>query len=365
MKILYLITKSELGGAQTHVYQLIKHMKEQGHDVALASYPGGWLEERARELGVSFYANPFFANSYNPFHALRALRTIQRAVNDFSPDIVHCHSSAAGFFGRLVIRGRIPTVFTAHSWAFTDGAPLLRKIVAIIAEKMVSGFTDRIICVSQFDKALALRYRIAPHRKLSVIYNGVEEIRALPEKAEKEKTRILFVGRLAYPKKVSLLIESFGSLPDAVRRNAVLTIVGDGPEKESLCRLIKEKGLESEVALLGAREHREVIRLMQASDMFVLLSKHEGFPMTILEAMAAGLSVIASGVGGIPEQIDDSCGIVVSNERQAVTSALYKLITDAGKRAVMGSAARKRAEENFSLPLFLKKTETVYRELIA
>lgn len=363
MKILYVITKSELGGAQVHVAQLLKGMRERGCTLALMSYPGGWLEDKAREYGAIFYPNTYFSNSYNPFRALRAIITAWRAVRAFDPDIVHCHSSGGGFFGRMAVRGRRPTVFTAHSWAFTTGAPRFRAAVAVIVEKIASWFTTKIICVSTFDCNLARRYRIAKKHKLIIIHNAVDVEAIVPLEKSSEKTRIIFVGRLAYPKEIALMIESFALLSEEIRGKASLTIVGYGPEKESLEELIRTHNAEHFVTILQT-DHDTALRTLQESDVFILLSKHEGFPMTILEAMAAGLPIIASNVGGIPEAVDDRCGILVANTQKDVSSAFATLLQQKDRRLVMGRAARERACAEFSLERFIETTAGLYKQIL-
>ena len=150
MKILYLITKSEPGGAQTHIYQLSRYFIEKGDQVAIMSYPGAWLEQETGKLGVKFYPNKCFSNIPNPFTIFKAIKEIKKAVKDFNPDLVCCHSTAAGFLGRLTIKNKIPTIFTAHGWAFTKGTPFLRKTIAILIEKVGGRFCSIIIWVWDF-----------------------------------------------------------------------------------------------------------------------------------------------------------------------------------------------------------------------
>lgn len=356
MNILYIITKSEIGGAQMHVRQLIGRMKERGHIVGLTAYPGGWLEEEAKKLGVEFFPNTYFGNSYNPIRLLRAIGELRKVLRSFRPAIVHCHSSAGGFLGRFAVRGSIPTIFTAHSWAFTDGAPFLRKIIAIIAEKIVAPFASKIICVSEYDRRLARRYRIAPASKLITIHNGV--VIGAPKNRNNALVEIVSVGRLAYPKEYAVLLDAFQSVPKDIQVKAKLTIIGDGPEKERLMRRVSAN------TFVGMKLPGEVTSILQSSDVFILLSKHEGFPMTILEAMSAGLPVIASRVGGIPEQVDAASGILVENKKEIVAAALTTLIQDTEKRTMMGSSAYTRAKKYFSLEQFLNTTEAVYESLL-
>lgn len=365
MKILYLITKSEIGGAQVHVLDLMKHMKEKGHEVGLMSFPGGWLEEEAKKIGVSFFSNKYFSNAYSPLNVLRSVLIIKKTIKIFGPNLVHCHSSGAGFFGRLAIMGKIPTIFTAHSWAFTEGTPFLRKVIAIIAEKIVSTFTSKIICVSEFDKRMALKYNIASSSKLVRIYNAVPKIK-IEEKQknlDKETLDILSVGRFAYPKRFDLLIESIKNLPNEMLNKISLNIIGFGEEKENLNNLVKRNKLEKNV-FIKQMSFEDLKNKISDFDIFILISKHEGLPITILEAMSAGLPVIASNVGGIPEEIDSSCGILVENNKRDISEAIIKLAEDIELRKNMGEKSKERIKNNFSFDRFLSDTESVYEEAL-
>ncbi len=356
MRILYTITKGEIGGAQVHVLELAKYMKSIGHAVAVVSTPDGWLEYEATKLGVRFYPNSYFGNSFNPFRIKKSFKLIKKFVSEFNPDIVHAHSSFAGVITRLAVKNSVPTIFTAHSFAFTDGASMFRKIIAPISERLVSKYTSKIICVSEFDRKLALRYRIAPVDKLVTIHNGVAD----ESRDAVRQNLMVSVGRLAYPKEYKLLIESYKLSGTDMK----LEIIGDGPDRKDIKSFIESLGLTEDVNLLGSLDPEEVREKLSRASAFVLISKHEGLPMTILEAMSAGLPVIASNVGGIPEEIDETCGILVENNTEEISTAI-KLIALPEKQKVMGQSARKRFEENFTLQKFLEKTEKVYNEVLS
>lgn len=355
MKILYTITKSEIGGAQVHVLQLAKHMKDEGHAVAIMSSPLGWLENEATKLGIRFYPNPYFANSFNPFRALKAFSLVKKTSLEFSPDIVHAHSSFAGVITRIAIRNKIPTIFTAHSWAFTNGASVFRKVVASIVERYISKYSSKIICVSEFDRKLALRFRIAQSEKLVAVHNGVKN----QDTNSIRSNSIVSVGRLTYPKEYGLLLEAFKQAKVSMN----LEIIGDGPDKESILEKIIDLGLTDRVSLLGALAPEEVRNKLSSASVFALISKHEGLPLTIIEAMSAGLPVIASRVGGIPEEIDETCGILVENNVEEISTAI-KLLSDQNKQRQMGESARRKFENEFTLEKFIHETELVYRSLV-
>jgi len=362
MRVLHITTKSEAGGAQTHIYQLSKYFIKKKDQVAIMSYPGGWLEQEARKIGVKLYPNKYFSNIPNPFTILKAIKEIKKAVKDFNPDLVCCHSTAAGFLGRLTIRNKIPTIFTAHGWAFTKGTPFLRKTIAILIEKLAGKFCSKIICVSDFDKSLVLKYKITSIDKIEVVHNGVD-IQDVQD-FQNSKLSIVFVGRLAKPKDPLLLLKAFNDLSPELKDKASISIIGDGPKLKQLKEFIKETKLEG-INLLGSMSKTKVLETLKKSDIFVLISDWEGFPYTIIEAMSCGLPVIASDVGGIREAINNECGILVKRgDQQEIKYALERLLRNPSLIKEMGRNAKERLEKEFSLDKMLRKTEQVYKKVI-
>ena len=381
MKILYLVTKSEVGGAQTHIYQLSKYFIEKGNEVAIMSYPGGWLETqinadikqnnaegdssryRRNSAYIKFYPNRYFSNVPDPIRIFKAIREIKRMVKDFKPDLIGCHSTAAGFLSRVAIRNKIPTTFTAHGWAFTKGTPFLRKCLAILIEKIAGKFCSKIICVSDFDRNLALKYKIAPKEKIITIHNGVES--QYFEHLEHSNIQIVFIGRLAQPKDPLLLLKSFNGLSSELKNKAQISIIGEGPKRKELEKFIKENELKEKIKLLESISREKVFEVLRKSDIFVLISNWEGFPYTIIEAMSFGLAIIASDVGGIKEALNDNCGILVKRgDGKEIENALEKLIKTPSLIKEMGERASEKAKKEFSLNKMLKETEKIYKTII-
>jgi len=365
MKILYLITKSELGGAQTYVYQLAKYFSSQGNEIAVMGYPGGWLEDKMKEEKIEFYPNKYFTNNLNLFKHLKAIKKIKEVVKILKPDIVHSNCSMAGILSRLAVRNRIPCVFTAHGWAFTDGAPFLRKYLAILIEKFISRYCQKIICVSKFGKNLALKYRIAPKNKLVVIHNGVEIGNSLTsQKRTFEYQKIIFIGRLTEPKDPCLLLLAFSDLSPVLKEKSEIIIVGEGPKRKILEKFIQKNNLNNKIKLLGSIPRDKVFNLLKDSHIFVLTTNYEGLPYTILEAMSCGLAIIATDVNGVKEAVENCGFLVKKGSREEVKDCLKKLLENPELTQKIGRKCREKVIKKFSLEKMLKKTEEVYQNLI-
>ena len=143
MKILYVVTGAEFGGASLHVLQLMKHMVSEGHEVGLVAAPEPRLMEGAKALGVKVFPNPHFVRPIRPWKDFRALWPVFRAIRRFDPDIVHAHSTKAGYAARFACAIlRKPVIFTAHGWAFTEGRSMWKRRLLALAERLAI----KIIC---------------------------------------------------------------------------------------------------------------------------------------------------------------------------------------------------------------------------
>lgn len=391
MRVFFFITKSEQGGAQTHVAQMARWLVEHGHEVAVMSQPGGgtpseascpskpwrsgmakegWLQEETLRLGGTFIPNDSIVNTICLCRLWKGARDFEKAVFAFNPDLVACHSTMAGLMGRLSLRGRIPTTFTAHGWGFTQGAPRLRQWILPIFERLAGRYAKKIICVSRNDLELARSRRIVPNDKLALVYNGVEtfdnaEIASAVPRND-EKVHIYFVGRLAAPKNPFLLVKAFSRLPRELQEKTHITIIGDGPDRTRLEALIENLHLTAHVELTGALPRKDVLeRLCSQADIFVLISHWEGFPYCVLEAMAASVPIIASHIGGIPEALEHGSGILIDGDSlEQLVQALTLLITDNALREKMGGMAKQTVESKFSVEDMCEKTFAQYKQAL-
>lgn len=365
MKILFLITKSTEGGAQTHITQLARALIARGDTVAVMSAPGGWLEQEIIALGATFYSNQYFANSYNPLRFHSAMRRVRVVVDEYKPDIVSCHSGFAGFVGRAAIKNRVPTLFTAHGWSFSPGAALHQRVITWMVECYAARWCRKILCVSQYDCDLARRYHVAPASKLITVHNGVE-IPSVPPVVKTSIRSLVFIGRLVRQKRPLDVLEAVALLPEAIRQTLTVTFVGGGPLEPSLKVYAVEHGIEKSVQFLGNIHRTKVLDILSTSDVLLLPTNHEGLPRSMLEALAHGVPVMASGVAGIPEIIQDEVGYILhrGHEPQEMAEYITRLWENPDLVAQLSVHAYHRAINHFSLEKMIAATCAVYDEVI-
>jgi glycosyltransferase involved in cell wall biosynthesis len=360
MRILYVITQSGLGGAQSHVRDLLAQACRVG-EAGLIAGSDGPLLEAARLLGAKTWVVPSLTRAIRPWQDLRAIGEIRRIIRTYHPEVIHAHSSKAGIVARLAAsKEGVPAIFTAHGWAFTENAPMLRRGLAILLERHLAPPADRIICVSEYDRSLALRYNIAPAEKLQVIHNALPDLPRQTDYPQRTPVKAVMVARFAPPKDQAGLLRAVAGLKLPV----ALLLVGEGEHLARTRRLAEQLSLSPLVHFLGARE--DVPEILADSDIFILISDYEGFPYVTLEAMRAGLPVIASDVGGVKEAVEDGVTgfLVPRGNIEILQEKLTLLAGDGGARQRMGQAGRRRFLEDFPADKMLSAIAGIYRKTL-
>ncbi len=360
MRILYIITLAEFGGAQSHVRELLRFASKQNHTVGLVVGGPGPLSDAARQMGVEVMITPDLVQPIQPAKDIRALSKVRRAIQMFQPDIVHAHSSKAGVIGRLAARLEgVPRVFTAHGWAFSEGVLVRRKALAIVSERIASRWSDKIITVSDYDRNLALRHHVARPEQLITIHNGVDDTSYRADPGCDSSAILTMVARFAPPKNQSDLVLAAEDLKGEFE----VEFIGDGPQIADIQAQVAGARLSRKVTFWGLRP--DVPESLARTHVFVLVSKWEGLPISILEAMRAGLPVVASNVGGVREAVvDGETGFLVpSGDVVTLRDRLQRLLSDPELRARLGAAGRRRYERYFTLERMMQKTWKVYQSL--
>jgi glycosyltransferase involved in cell wall biosynthesis len=354
--ILQIVTKADLGGAQVHVLDLLRGFQDD-FEMVLATGEEGYCTDQARSLGIECHVLPSLVQRIDPISDLKATAESIKLIRALRPDLVHCHTTKAGLVGRLAARlVNVPAVFTAHTWCFSEGTSLAWRALGRPAETFAALCSKKIITVSEANRTAAITRKIARADKFITVHNGGADTHHRARPGSGNPPRIMMVARLAAQKNQTLLVETVAKL----KRPVILTLIGDGPLRPQAAQAAAACPAHIKVEFLGQR--RDIPELLAQADLFVLSTNWEGFPISILEAMRAGLPVISTDVNGVSEAVDDGeTGFLVSpRDGNGLLAALEKLVFDPAMLERMGTRGRAKFEQFFSLDAMLRKTVSVY-----
>lgn len=301
-----------------------------------------------------------------------AFRDIQEIIQRERPDILHVNSSKAGILGALAGRlGGVPLIiFTAHGWAFNEDRPVWQKLSLKILHWLTVLLSHQTIAVSHQVKA-QMNWPLVQN-KIVVIHNGraIDDLLSYDEGRTfviRKEPRLrnfqndfwtMTIAELHPVKRHEAVIEVMKKLADA-GVNIRHLIIGDGETREMLRTQIDALGLQEHVFLLGRID--EASRYLRAADLFVLASRSEGLPYVLIEALQAGVPIVATKVGGIPEVVVDGVSGILTEplDNKALFEAIFSLVQSETKRQELAQNAQKRALE-FSLEKTLERTSSLY-----
>jgi glycosyltransferase involved in cell wall biosynthesis len=343
-RILVLVTLAETGGAQSYVAGLLPGLQGR-YDVVVAAHGDGPLREASRAAGARFVPLRHVRRPLHPARDLLGLIELVVLMRRAAPDIVHANSSKAGVLGRLAAAAAgVPIrIFTVHGWAFSASSGLV-SVLYRWADRLMAPLTTLTICVAERERTAGLAARTCIAERTVVIPNAID-VEAIPQaRHDGGPPLVVAVGRLAEPKDAMTLVRALAAVPG--RRFAAL-LVGDGPDRPCVEEEVNRLGVADAVALVGTRD--DVPALLAGADVFALSSRSEGAPISILEAMAAGLPVVSSRVGGVPELVvDGETGLLVPpGDPAAMSAALGRLVADADLRRRLGGGGRGRGGRGF------------------
>jgi glycosyltransferase involved in cell wall biosynthesis len=379
IRIMYCITKGNWGGAQRYVYDLATSLPKEAYDVCVLIGSEGLLEQKLQESGIKTIVLGSLTRNIKLYTDFIALIKLIKIFKKEKPDIIHLNSSKMGLLGALAGRlaGVPKIVFTGHGWAFNEERSNLQRKIIYLFHRLTISLAHLTIAVSQ-----ATKNQIAKNKafgdKVIVIHNSIEEINFLDKKPAKEEiTKKLSQGlnlenklwlgtisELHKNKGLKYIIEALHLLDiktDNKTSLPILIIIGEGEERHSLQQMINTYDLQKSIFLVGRID--EAAKYLKAFDVFTLTSTTEALPYVILEAGQAGLPIIASAVGGIPEIIEDmENGILVrAKEPEEIKKALEFLINNKDKMSEFGNKIKAKINKDFTKDKMVNKTIEVYK----
>jgi glycosyltransferase involved in cell wall biosynthesis len=356
------------GGVAQHVLDLALGLGRRGWDVELAGAPDAAIWPQVEAAGLPVHLLPFAHGYRAPQSDVRVLRALVPLLRRERYDLVHCHSSKAGAGGRVAaaLTGT-PAVFSPHGFAFKAGHPVVRATFAGI-ERALAPAARRIICVSEDERRLAARHGLGGGGRLCVVPNGSAPVNGAvdvdPELAAlREEGPLAAAITVLRPEKgVDVFLEA---APLVLSRmpEARLAVVGTGPAEDEL--RARAGALLADPRFRFLPFHAPAARHLQAVDVFVLASRREGMPISVLEAMACGVPQVATAVGGTPEAVTPETGLLVASpEPRPLADAIVELLRDPARRRALAAASRRRHAERFTVDRMVERTTAVYAEAL-
>jgi glycosyltransferase involved in cell wall biosynthesis len=352
MKIAHVIDSMELGGAEAVVLLLARRQLQAGHAVEVhCLIKKGALADKLEEEGVRIWL-------HGPSSRLREAWRLYRAFKGSRLDVVHCHNKAATVraAGAARLAGVSAVLTTRHGMAalpYRVRKDLKFWVVAAL-------FCDRVVAVCEAARRNMIRGARPAADKVVTIRNGADAPISFEEPIAPDGFTLLTVGRHAPAKNYPVLLQAI-ALAQPFVPDLRLWMVGDGPETPTLKTVAADLNIADIVQFWG--ERTDVGRFLQSADLFVLSSVSEGLPISILEAMAAGLPIIATDVGGMPEVLG-LCGagtIVPANSAERMASAIVQCAADRRALGEVGRAARKCYERHFGPQVMADEYLALYR----
>jgi len=369
IKVLEMIDQPFLGGGQKNLLSLARSLDKDRFEVSVCSKGDGPLVHELQKEGIEHF--PILFSKRISVKIIREIVSLQKC-NCF--DILHTHGGVAGLYGRLAVhKCHFPVVVhTLHGIHYLHHRNFLLRYIFVFIERYLSKVTDALICVSHADRGKAQRLKLAPEEKIFMIENGIDFFDYLSDEKQAEighefgvtspQPTVGTVARLHRQKGLPYLIEAAKKISRIYPKVKVF-IVGEGPQRQKLERLIKKMGLINTVQLLG--ERKDIMRIFSLFDVFVLPSLWEGLPYVLIEAGACGLAVVASDIDGIKEIIKDGeTGVLVSpKDSDALARSIVKILPDEDMRDRLGRNLKNAVFPRYTLSRMVQQTQELYRRI--
>ncbi len=343
-KILFVITKSNWGGAQKYVFELAIKAQNEGRKVLVVLGGQGELKTQLEIKGIATKSLPYLHRDISIFKDFLVFLNLFKIYRNFKPQIIHLNSSKIGALGSLAGRfsnlfstqkNRSRIIFTAHGWVFNEDAHLLQKNLLKFISFWTILFSHQTIVLSQAEYQQVFSWPFC-RKKIKIEPLIIPKINFL---SREEAQSLLFekislknysadlkiIGTIAELHKNKGLEYGLAALAKIKEKNFIWLIIGEGEEKNALEKSLQEKQLTSKVFLLGAIS--EAAKYLKAFDLFLLPSLKEGLPYVLLESEKAGLPILSTKIGGIPEFFDKKPNIIVEAKNEdKIFKALHLML---------------------------------------
>ncbi|HBD25149.1 MAG: hypothetical protein A2566_02060 [Candidatus Zambryskibacteria bacterium RIFOXYD1_FULL_40_13] len=372
-KVCFFVTKGVWGGAQKYVYSLATSLPKNSYDVFVVVGEGKILKDRLEEKNIRTYEIAGLRRDISVLSEIRSFLFLLKILRKESPDVLHLNSPKAGGLGTVVGRllGIKKIIFTVHGWTFNETRSKLGKMFILLLSWLTVLLSHKTIVIAEKERKQALRMPFSKN-KVTLIKNGVDKISFVEKEIARKELllrcgyemsaeSVLWLGTISELHKNKGLEYTISAL-SKIDTPFICFIIGEGEERQNLEKLLKANNMENKVFLVGFLS--EANQYLKAFDIFTLTSVKEGLPYTILEAGLAGLPVIASSVGGIPDIItSDTNGILVEKTNvEQITKAIQYMIDYPSERKMFGLKLQERMEKEFSLKQMLEKTINLYNQ---
>jgi sugar transferase (PEP-CTERM/EpsH1 system associated) len=360
---MHLLSSFQVGGAETVALELARAMEASSFRVLACSLTGpGPMAERFRAAQIEPLSLPHSRGI--PIYDFPLAGRLARVLRREGVQVLHCHNSFSKLYGAVAgFLARVPAVVcTQHAVPSAGGIKAAHRLA-----RLVNPLASHFVAVGRHVLGAATEGGYVLADRASVIYNGIDLSRFAPGRRERRSRDgelvIGCVGRLSEEKRHGVIFRAVAALI-ADHPRVRLFVVGDGPLRPVLEEEVERLDLEEHVAFLGLRS--DVPELLGAMDVLVLASSTEGLPLVVIEAMASGLPIVATRVGGLPELVEEGRNglLVPPDDPDALANALRSLLADETLRSRMGREGRRMAEERFSLAEAARRHARLYARLL-
>jgi len=371
IRICYFITKGNWGGAQKYIFDLATSLPKEGFDPFVICGQGNTLKEKLEKAGIRVYELKKLKRDFSFFSAVSLGIAVLQILWKEKPQIIHLNSPKAAGIGAVAgrILGIKKIIMTVHGWSGNEDRSFLWRWMAWLFSNVTAILCHKIIVISEKEIKQALKMMFVSNKKTILIKNGVKKI----DFKEKDVARkdllfrmgkidvgdVLWIGTISELHKNKGLEYAIYAMAE-IRTPFVFFIIGEGEERKSLEKLTAEKNLKDKVFLVGFLDNAN--QYLKAFDVFTLTSIKEGLPYSILEAGLAGVPVIASDVGGIPDIIENGVSgkLVTKANPREIKQALEYLINIKDQRKILGENLKEKVERKFSFEEMITKTLGLY-----